>query len=100
MLRRPPRSTRTDPLFPYTTRFRSVLSIWWACVCSCSEVHSSLNSLEDLQVNDNSYNHEQQRDSESYARSVLARVPQAFTPMAVTRYVPGDRKSTRLNSSH
>src|SRR3546814_17038848 len=24
MLRRPPRSTRTDPLFPYTTLFRSV----------------------------------------------------------------------------
>src|SRR3546814_3705725 len=23
MTRRPPRSTRTDPLFPYTTRFRS-----------------------------------------------------------------------------
>src|SRR3546814_1889674 len=25
MLRRPPRSTRTDPLFPYTTLFRSCL---------------------------------------------------------------------------
>src|SRR3546814_19433317 len=25
MIRLPPRSTRTDPLFPYTTRFRS----WW-----------------------------------------------------------------------
>src|SRR3546814_2775913 len=27
MLRRPPRSTRTDPLFPYTTLFRS----WSEC---------------------------------------------------------------------
>src|SRR3546814_21129470 len=26
MLRRPPRSTRTDTLFPYTTRFRSGLA--------------------------------------------------------------------------
>src|SRR3546814_1934187 len=26
MLRRPPRSTRTDPLFPYTTLFRSSLA--------------------------------------------------------------------------
>src|SRR3546814_11634861 len=26
MIRRPPRSTRTDTLFPYTTRFRSTLS--------------------------------------------------------------------------
>src|SRR3546814_5645172 len=25
MLRRPPRSTRTDPLFPYTTLFRAVV---------------------------------------------------------------------------
>src|SRR3546814_14138302 len=27
MIRRPPRSTRTDPLFPYTTLFRSVVAI-------------------------------------------------------------------------
>src|SRR3546814_7945774 len=26
MIRRPPRSTRTDTLFPYTTLFRSILS--------------------------------------------------------------------------
>src|SRR3546814_13468772 len=30
MLRRPPRTTRTDTLFPYTTLFRSGLSVWWA----------------------------------------------------------------------
>src|SRR3546814_12094170 len=31
MIRRPPRSTRTDTLFPYTTLFRSVFipSMWW-----------------------------------------------------------------------
>src|SRR3546814_17181222 len=27
MIRRPPRSTRTDTLFPYTTLFRSILSL-------------------------------------------------------------------------
>src|SRR3546814_4195295 len=27
MIRRPPRSTRTDTLFPYTTLFRSILTI-------------------------------------------------------------------------
>src|SRR3546814_6580668 len=27
MIRRPPRSTRTDTLFPYTTHFRSVLHL-------------------------------------------------------------------------
>src|SRR3546814_5574415 len=32
-MRRPPRSTRTDTLFPYTTLFRSVLGIrCWAAV--------------------------------------------------------------------
>src|SRR3546814_15797492 len=28
MIRRPPRSTRTDTLFPYTTLFRSTSSSW------------------------------------------------------------------------
>src|SRR3546814_3057408 len=28
MIRRPPRSTRTDTLFPYTTLFRSWVSCW------------------------------------------------------------------------
>src|SRR3546814_9546983 len=28
MIRRPPRSTRTDTLFPYTTLFRSKLATW------------------------------------------------------------------------
>src|SRR3546814_20429339 len=27
MIRRPPRSTRTDTLFPYTTRFRSIFHV-------------------------------------------------------------------------
>src|SRR3546814_13311224 len=31
MIRRPPRSTRTDPLFPYTTLFRSVSAL--CCIC-------------------------------------------------------------------
>src|SRR3546814_7190351 len=28
MIRRPPRSTRTDPRFPYTTRFRAAMGHW------------------------------------------------------------------------
>src|SRR3546814_348074 len=32
MIRRPPRSTRTDTLFPYTTLFRSELAIVQACL--------------------------------------------------------------------
>src|SRR3546814_10896776 len=33
MIRRPPRSTRTDTLFPYTTLFRSEASLYQAVVC-------------------------------------------------------------------
>src|SRR3546814_15919768 len=32
MIRRPPRSTRTDPLFPYTTLFRSRIADRFACL--------------------------------------------------------------------
>src|SRR3546814_3632634 len=32
MIRRPPRSTRTDTLFPYTTLFRSVRNLLFAAV--------------------------------------------------------------------
>src|SRR3546814_12655165 len=32
MIRRPPRSTRTDTLFPYTTLFRSQLAQQWRLV--------------------------------------------------------------------
>src|SRR3546814_10915815 len=31
MIRRPPRSTRTDTLFPYTTLFRSDCASLWSC---------------------------------------------------------------------
>src|SRR3546814_11324866 len=36
MIRRPPRSTRTDPLFPYTTLFRSLFND--STVGSCDDV--------------------------------------------------------------
>src|SRR3546814_13829096 len=34
LIRRPPRSTRTDTLFPYTTLFRSKLSVGVGCIQS------------------------------------------------------------------
>src|SRR3546814_1726900 len=36
MIRRPPRSTRTDTLFPYTTLFRSCRSTSPQCCTSCN----------------------------------------------------------------
>src|SRR3546814_20568490 len=42
MIRRPPRSTRTDTLFPYTTLFRSraVPARSWSCRNASCAVHS------------------------------------------------------------
>src|SRR3546814_6396365 len=47
MIRRPPRSTRTDTLFPYTTLFRSVMplsrggrDIWENVVAACFHCNS------------------------------------------------------------
>src|SRR3546814_13622698 len=71
MIRRPPRSTRTDTLFPYTTLFRSVRvareSIGWLLLCRAD------------------------------AAAVKTR-RRADAVGAERRGI--DRKSTRLNSSH
>src|SRR3546814_19253760 len=76
MIRRPPRSTRTDTLFPYTTLFRS--------------------SRDEL-VHDMGF-------SADRVRVVHPGVDAAFSPggeRSATPLVLGvDRKSTRLNSSH
>src|SRR3546814_10473111 len=38
MLRRPPRSTRTDTLFPYTTLFRSRIELRFRKLCAASRI--------------------------------------------------------------
>src|SRR3546814_10033666 len=50
MIRRPPRSTRTDTLFPYTTLFRSrqllVSAVRWRCSFpACHRRHHSLSDV-------------------------------------------------------
>src|SRR3546814_21118802 len=85
MIRRPPRSTRTDTLFPYTTLFRSTQSrdnrtIIWRYVI-----------LEDV------------RCGSSWGvggnQNVLQGDRHTGQGVRVSRRDP-DRKSTRLNSSH
>src|SRR3546814_6646978 len=49
MIRRPPRSTRTDTLFPYTTLFRSIVQDAWARGQALS-VHGWVYSLLDGRV--------------------------------------------------
>src|SRR3546814_15357834 len=77
MIRRPPRSTRTDTLFPYTTLFRS--SSWSCCRSTCSATACATRSTRGTGIR-------------RRGRGGL------FRPS----YCPhlADRKSTRLNSSH
>src|SRR3546814_2196654 len=104
MIRRPPRSTRTDTLFPYTTLFRATAQ---ACI-SMWENGFSMEDVEGTDLLD-------RRSLALAGRSVALRGEAVFLirdglipasdwelstrngrPVAYRR----DRKSTRLNSSH
>src|SRR3546814_14969528 len=77
MIRRPPRSTRTDTLFPYTTLFRS-------CLVAVVGDHLRCEGIEIWPGHQN-----------CLAHIDLLRRPNAMSGPGLT-----DRKSTRLNSSH
>src|SRR3546814_10942023 len=97
MLRRPPRSTRTDTLFPYTTLFRS----WVYIDVRGRDVGSVVADLQDAVA----------REIKPPAGVSIAFAGQfEYMQRAAERLkivVPltlaiifADRKSTRLNSSH
>src|SRR3546814_10524768 len=109
MIRRPPRSTRTDTLFPYTTLFRSagarpatgtnraaVLLGPLDEVGDDQKVAGKAHLLDDAELVIESLPIDvffcRQRDQLEAFQQAFAR---AFAQPAV-----GDRKSTRLNSSH
>src|SRR3546814_20986767 len=89
MIRPPPRSTRTDTLFPYTTLFRSLQKI--------------------LKLRRRGRRQPRQAQRKVH-RSRSPPRPPAVGPKSLLRAVrtwlqrppeaPADRKSTRLNSSH
>src|SRR3546814_15689080 len=84
MIRRPPRSTRTDTLFPYTTLFRSLVDI------GSHLFSSTVDALRDANIR---LKHEKQL--------LIGIERDDFTPLSerMTKLLI-DRKSTRLNSSH
>src|SRR3546814_16043337 len=102
-IRRPPRSTRTDTLFPYTTLFRSRFNGADITRCGASDIASlgiartfqNLELFNDLSVMENvllgSYCHG------ARGWSQLLRRPSARNRDFAEQL---DRKSTRLNSSH
>src|SRR3546814_12298738 len=86
MIRRPPRSTRTDTLFPYTTLFRSIITT----VNDIAE-RSSLLAL-------NAAIEAAAAGEHGLSFAVVADEMKNLASQAKEATV--DRKSTRLNSSH
>src|SRR3546814_18490609 len=85
MIRRPPRSTRTDTLFPYTTLFRSMLQT----VMNMAAMTGPNN--EPVEAGD--------RDT-AERRNQDQRIGHFGFSADEDRTQHIDRKSTRLNSSH
>src|SRR3546814_12205007 len=99
MIRRPPRSTRTDTLFPYTTLFRS-LRTKCAQFASHHFGHRATDAAVDF-VEDHGRDAVQTQrghfDRQTDARELAAGGDLA---QRARRLAGVDRKSTRLNSSH
>src|SRR3546814_12111514 len=83
MIRRPPRSTRTDTLFPYTTLFRS------ADLASLNFEYMLYHHIEPLN-----------RAKATTTLDMNYRLAQTTLITETAQEQFGDRKSTRLNSSH
>src|SRR3546814_2006201 len=101
MIRRPPRSTRTDTLFPYTTRFRSLDraradNLPAALLLVDIDRFKSINDI---------YGHDA---GDAVLCGIGRRIERWEGPMCTVARLGGeefglltiDRKSTRLNSSH
>src|SRR3546814_14965463 len=91
MIRRPPRSTRTDTLFPYTTLFRSIPDDDIA-IPQDRHLAAARRELIVLPALRPGVVIKRNDDFLEREARLLDRQPAAERP--------GDRKSTRLNSSH
>src|SRR3546814_8321057 len=116
MIRRPPRSTRTDTLFPYTTLFRSWFGLLHKGACRCYGAHrgrrgAHQTALATKLMDDDIYIYDEKRLDctrlwvDAYQGRILQPclgVRDMIHPHAANDNAPlaQDRKSTRLNSSH
>src|SRR3546814_14309163 len=106
MIRRPPRSTRTDTLFPYTTLFRSGLAFATASPHGLTSPHAT-NSQAHSSKGTPSPQLWRLRRIVSIRFQVLFHSPPGVLFTFPSRYLSAighqvvlDRKSTRLTSSH
>src|SRR3546814_5087972 len=100
MIRRPPRSTRTDPLFPYTTLCRSLVGLRTGLAprtvaAAQSTAPTAAGEGLELAVSDAIY----RVDAVTRRAAALQAHPLTTGPR-VALHPREDRKSTRLNSSH
>src|SRR3546814_15463814 len=86
MIRRPPRSTRTDTLFPYTTLFRSHAGLPRQAVVL---------DLQPLGIVNLGHGEREIPKARERERQIIAVIA-----AAAREALHLDRKSTRLNSSH
>src|SRR3546814_14864150 len=91
MIRRPPRSTRTDTLFPYTTLFRSRIAVQFMTPVMLLTDGYIANAAEPWAVPD-------MADYAPFPVKFHDELPAEGEPLLP--YAREDRKSTRLNSSH
>src|SRR3546814_16313887 len=98
MIRRPPRSTRTDTLFPYTTLFRSQdnLSFFRNAYDSFASYRATLNRLTGFSAAIDESHALPEPNVHQQGNLIALRHLTVKTPAG--RIL--DRKSTRLNSSH
>src|SRR3546814_21078918 len=109
MIRRPPRSTRTDTLFPYTTLFRSIAQTH-ACACAVKPhipgQHQAVQPIAQISqpggVLDDAVKQVAMGNQQALPleRSVLSLEMHLDAAETLARVLARDRKSTRLNSSH
>src|SRR3546814_12694707 len=114
MIRRPPRATRTDTLFPYTTLFRSLVEIVTTVLLLLGlrwlpkrsemlgiDIHPTatdrLRRAGDLVIATTAGLGISAVAYAAMTRSLPDSISRFFLERA---YSEGDRKSTRLNSSH
>src|SRR3546814_12584383 len=105
MIRRPPRSTRTDTLFPYTTLFRSSLASGCSLAAAFLADHVLQAARHVVVAGDRGEDagDPQARFADGVHRD--GRRPgvaddEEAKGNHLDRRLPLDRKSTRLNSSH
>src|SRR3546814_10862723 len=103
MIRRPPISTRTDTLFPYTTLFRSALVGHEFEAEAFAFGHRNMRHAPPAAARDRGVEGFLQpvlRDSETLEIGLDAGPERALARHQIFDLRKLDRKSTRLNSSH